>query len=114
MLQLESIFFFLVAVLFYNQVSGNWLLFVLLLLVPDISMVGYLKNPKTGALLYNLVHNYILALTLAIIGFTLLQNNFLTQIGIILFAHVSMDRALGFGLKEPTNFKHTHLGKIGK
>jgi hypothetical protein len=33
---------------------------------------------------------------------------------IILFAHISMDRALGYGLKYEDSFHHTHLGIIGK
>ena len=28
-------------------------------------------------------------------------------------AHIGVDRALGYGLKEPDAFKHTHLGWIG-
>jgi hypothetical protein len=34
--------------------------------------------------------------------------------GIILFAHSSMDRLFGYGLKYFTGFSDTHLGKIGK
>ena len=33
--------------------------------------------------------------------------------GIILFTHSNMDRILGYGLKYPDDFKHTHLGWIG-
>jgi hypothetical protein len=29
--------------------------------------------------------------------------------GLIMIAHISMDRALGFGLKYPDDFGHTHL-----
>ncbi|TDB99096.1 DUF4260 family protein [Actinomadura sp. 7K534] len=28
--------------------------------------------------------------------------------------HVGVDRALGYGLKLPDSFRHTHLGEIGK
>ena len=28
-------------------------------------------------------------------------------------AHIGIDRALGYGLKLPSGFKHTHLGVIG-
>ena len=34
--------------------------------------------------------------------------------GLILFGHSSMDRILGYGLKYPDSFEHTHLGMIGK
>ena len=32
----------------------------------------------------------------------------------ILIAHVGFDRALGYGLKLPTSFRDTHLGRIGR
>jgi hypothetical protein len=28
-------------------------------------------------------------------------------------AHIGLDRALGYGLKLPDDFRHTHLGTIG-
>ena len=34
--------------------------------------------------------------------------------GAILIAHVGMDRAVGYGLKLPTSFQDTHLGRMGK
>jgi hypothetical protein len=35
-------------------------------------------------------------------------------IAIIWAAHIGFDRALGYGLKYPTAFSDTHLGRIGK
>ena len=34
--------------------------------------------------------------------------------GAVLIAHVGMDRAVGYGLKLPTSFQDTHLGRIGR
>ncbi len=34
--------------------------------------------------------------------------------GAVLVAHVSMDRLAGYGLKYPTTFSDTHLGRIGR
>jgi hypothetical protein len=34
------------------------------------------------------------------------------QISLIWAAHIGGDRALGFGLKYPTAFKDTHLGRV--
>ena len=31
-----------------------------------------------------------------------------------LLAHTGMDRAVGYGLKYPTGFSDTHLGRIGR
>ena len=75
-------------------------------------MIGYLKNPKLGAVIYNLIHNFILSISLILLGFVI-NNQLVIFAGIILSAHIGMDRALGYGLKKPTGFKDTHLGKIG-
>jgi hypothetical protein len=37
----------------------------------------------------------------------------LTQLALILLAHIAADRALGYGLKHASGFKDTHLGRIG-
>ncbi|HEX8966179.1 MAG TPA: DUF4260 domain-containing protein [Patescibacteria group bacterium] len=111
-LHLEGLIFFITALFFYNQLHGNWLLFTILLFTPDISMIGYLKNKKAGAILYNLVHNYILATGIIALGIFFFKNYFVVQIGLILFAHVGVDRLLGFGLKYQTAFKDTHLQKL--
>ena len=34
--------------------------------------------------------------------------------GAILVAHSGMDRMMGYGLKLPSSFKDTHLGRIGQ
>ena len=33
---------------------------------------------------------------------------------LILAGHIGFDRMLGYGLKYPDAFGHTHLGKLGK
>ena len=35
------------------------------------------------------------------------------SLGLIWFAHIGFDRMMGFGLKYPTRFGDTHLGRIG-
>lgn len=90
-----------------------WWIFLALLLAPDLSMVGYLIHKKFGAWLYNIAHHQGLALLALAVGVTL-SNQGLTLAGIVLFGHSAMDRALGYGLKYEDDFKHTHLGWIGK
>ena len=34
-----------------------WYLFAVLLLVPDLSAAGYLRGPRVGAIVYNVVHD---------------------------------------------------------
>jgi hypothetical protein len=90
-----------------------WWAFALLLLVPDVSMVGYLRGPRVGAILYNLVHD--LATGVAVAGLGLAIGSVpLAAAGAILVAHSGMDRIAGYGLKYPDVFRHTHLGWIGR
>ena len=34
------------------------------------------------------------------------------KLGLIWLAHIGMDRAIGYGLKYPTNHKDTHLQRV--
>jgi len=84
-----------------------------LLLVPDLSAIGYLRCPRLGAFTYNVAHNW--ALGLAVLGVGLVTASAPIAIaGAVLIAHVGIDRALGYGLKLPTSFQDTHLGRIGR
>jgi hypothetical protein len=109
--RIEGLFIFFICIFAYFRLEGNWLLFILLLFLPDISMVGYLKNNKLGAFIYNLGHNLALPISLFIIG-AIINYQLLMLLGLIFGAHIGLDRALGFGLKEKTGFKDTHLGKL--
>lgn len=94
---------------FYFQFS--LFLFILLLFVPDVSMAGYLKNNKVGALGYNLFHTYSIPAAIILLGVSINQSTLL-MIGITWIAHIGMDRMLGLGLKYPTSFKDTHLNRV--
>jgi hypothetical protein len=96
----------------YNLGFPVWL-WVILFFSPDLSMLGYLVNSRIGAFTYNLFHHRAVALILAAIGFFMHIDILITS-GILLVAHSSFDRMLGYGLKFPDDFKHTHLGEIGK
>lgn len=111
LLHLEGLALFIGAVALYwsEGFSGWW--FALLLLVPDLSMVGYLRNPKFGASVYNAVHTYLTAAILLGIGWGF-DNNTALQLGLILAVHISADRTLGYGLKYATEFKSTHLQRL--
>lgn len=112
-LRVEGVAAFVAGLAIFVDGGGPWLLAIPLLLVPDVSMIGYLRGPKLGALTYNVVHNW--ALGLAVLGLGVWTGTAaITLAGAILIAHVGMDRALGYGLKLPTSFQDTHLGRIGK
>lgn len=113
LLKLEELGQFSLSIILFNQLDYAWWVFPACLLLPDLSMVGYLVNPKTGAWLYNFFHHKLVAVIVLFLGFWL-NNAPLTLAGVILFGHSAMDRIFGYGLKFNDNFKHTHLGWIGK
>ena len=90
-----------------------WWWFPLLLLLPDLSMLGYLLGNKIGAYLYNFFHHKAVALLVVLAG-TYLKADLLQLAGVILWSHSCMDRLFGYGLKYLQGFAYTHLGKIGK
>jgi hypothetical protein len=74
-------------------------------------MLGYLRGPRAGAAVYNLGHTWLLP---AIIGAGGLLGGSRLAIGIALIwlGHIGIDRLLGYGLKFPTGFKDSHLGRF--
>jgi len=90
-----------------------WWAFALLLIVPDVSMVGYLRRPRVGAILYNVVHDLATGVAVAGVGLAI-GSVPVTAAGAILVAHSGMDRIAGYGLKFPDAFQNTHLGRIGR
>ena len=97
----------------YSTVGASWWLFAALILAPDLGMLGYLAGPRIGARVYNAAHNYALAAIAVGLGWYF-GIQILLAIGLIWVAHISIDRAMGYGLKLPSSFHDTHLGRIGK
>ena len=111
LLRAEGAAMLLTSVMLYWVSGGSWLLFALLLLVPDLSMLGYLAGPRVGATVYNVFHAYPLPAALGAFG--LLGGSPLAlAVALVWFAHIGMDRLVGYGLKYPTEFKDTHLGRV--
>jgi hypothetical protein len=96
----------------YNLGLPVWI-WTLLFFSPDLSMLGYLVNSSVGALTYNLFHHRGIALAILAAGI-LMHLDILITGGLLLAAHSSFDRMLGYGLKFPDNFKHTSSGWMGK
>jgi hypothetical protein len=112
-LRIEGLAGFVAGLALFGLTGGNWLFVVPLLLVPDVSVAGYLAGPRIGAFCYNLVHNW--ALGLAVLGFGVATDVTALQLAAaVLLAHVGMDRAAGYGLKLPSSFQDTHLGRMGR
>ena len=112
-LRVEGAAAFATAVALYAHAGFSWPLFALLFLAPDLSMLGYLIGARAGAAAYNVVHTYALPLPLAVAGL-LAHEPALLAVALIWVAHIGLDRALGFGLKYPSAFGDTHLGRVGR
>lgn len=97
--------------LLYWLDGGSWWLFALLLLAPDVSMLGYLAGPWVGAAVYNAFHSYPLPATLGMVGL-LAGAPLAVSVALVWFAHIGMDRLVGYGLKYPSGFGDTHMGRL--
>jgi hypothetical protein len=82
-----------------------------LLLAPDLGMLGYLAGNRAGAVTYDLLHTTVLPIALALYGF-LGDHTGPLSLGLIWLAHIGVDRLLGYGLKYSSGFKDTHLGRV--
>jgi hypothetical protein len=111
-LRLESAAVLGVCVATLIYLACPWWLAAMLFFTPDLAMLGYLVNPKVGAISYNIAHFQVLAIGLAAIGL-ILRLPTATFIGFIWLAHIEFDRTFGYGLKN-SSFQDTHLGRIGK
>lgn len=111
-LRLEELAMFGLAVYLNSSLPFKGWVFWAYFLAPDLGMLGYLVNTKVGAFTYNLLHHKGIAITCYFAGYILVLHE-LSLAGMVLFGHSSFDRILGYGLKYPDNFKHTHLGWIG-
>jgi hypothetical protein len=97
---------------FFTALDEPWWLVPLLLLAPDLLMVGYARSRRLGALLYNAAHSYPVPAVVGAIAVAA-HDHLWQAVALIWFAHIGMDRALGYGLKYDTDFKDTHLGRLG-
>ena len=112
-LRVEGAAIFGLAVFLYARGDYGWLMFALLLLVPDMGLLGYAVGPRAGAIAYNAVHTTVGPAVLAAIGI-LAGSLRVVSVALVWFAHIGMDRSLGYGLKHISGFRDTHLGRIGR
>lgn len=111
LLRAEGAIVFGASLLLYGEMRANWLLFVVLVLAPDLSMLGYFMGVRFGTAIYNLIHALVVPLLLIALSIFYKQL-WLVPYGLIWTAHIGVDRLLGFGLKYPTRFHDTHIQRL--
>ena len=93
----------------YFSLGNSLLLFVALILVPDLSMAGYLVDSRWGARTYNAVHTYVGPALLGVGGWYA-GLDLAVAVALVWTAHVGFDRLFGLGLKyADAAFADTHL-----
>nr|CAD6431771.1 hypothetical protein REQ54_03625 [Rhizobium sp. Q54] len=112
LVRLENAAIAFMALATYWYLDAGWWLFLLLVLVPDLAMLGYLFGSRSGAICYNALHSFIGVGLLLVSGY-LLGWDPAAPLALIWIFHIGFDRALGYGLKHQSGFKDTHLGRIG-
>jgi hypothetical protein len=113
LLRLEGLTLFVGAVIAFSMTQQSWWLFALLILAPDLSMLGYLAGSRIGAIAYNAVHVTFGPIVLTVAGL-LFGDLPVLGVAMIWLAHIGIDRAIGYGLKYGKGFGFTHLGRIGR
>lgn len=111
LLRLEGLAVAAAAVVLYFHEDFRWILFVALILAPDLSFAGYAFGPKVGAIAYDMVHTELFPVALGTLG-VVTGSDAATKIALIWLAHIGADRLLGYGLKYPTAFKDTHVSRV--
>ena len=111
-LKLEELMMFALGIYLFGLLEYEWWWFLILILAPDIGMIGYFFGNKVGAACYNFFHHKGVAILIYLVG-AYLSISLLLLIGVVLFSHSAMDRIFGYGLKYDKGFKYTHLGEIG-
>jgi len=112
-LRLDGLILFVATIFLFAGEHQKWWIYPVLLFVPDIFMLGYIKNTKAGAFFYNAGHSYFLPSFVVYLGWAQ-QHPFLIAVGVIWLGHVGWDRFFGYGLKYDSGFKDTHLGNLNK
>jgi hypothetical protein len=110
LLYLEGLAAGCAALIVYHALGASRLKFAVLFLAPDLAMLAYLLGKRIGAAVYNTVHTYTVVGVVWLLGRWMHWPE-ISSLCVIWMAHLGFDRALGYGLKYPSGFKDTHLGK---
>jgi len=110
--RIEGLALLVLGVIGFASADASWWWLIGLLLVPDLSMIGYLANPSMGATIYNAGHT-LLGPGLLFAWHWRGGPTWVLVAATVWLVHIGMDRLFGYGLKFGDDFTHTHLGPIG-
>jgi hypothetical protein len=113
LLRVEGAAVALAAAAFAWRLGPSWWLVILVLLMPDVAIAAYVFGPRVGAAAYNALHSYAGPAALAALALVL-GGGAAGAVAALWTVHIGFDRALGYGLKYPSGFGDTHLGRIGR
>ncbi|MEP4038294.1 DUF4260 domain-containing protein [Pseudophaeobacter sp.] len=108
LLRLEGLVIGLAAIAAYATLEQGWTLFAILILAPDLAIAGYAFDRRVGAVAYNTTHSYLGPAAIGAISWYAGWSEATAPIAIWI-AHIGLDRAIGYGLKHSSGFKHTLL-----
>jgi hypothetical protein len=111
--RIESVAIAFLALAMYIKFGFAWYFLPIGFLAIDLSALGYLANARIGALTYNAAHSYLVPVVILLV--VVAMQNFpeaLLCVSLIWIFHIAVDRSMGYGLKYPDSFAHTHLGQI--
>ena len=111
LLHLEGLALLAAAVFIYFAQGRPLWAFLVFLLAPDLSAIGYVFGPRVGGVVYNLGHIIVWPILLGLLGWRL-GWSWATAAALIWLAHIGMDRMVGYGLKYPDEFKRTHFDSM--
>ena len=110
-LRAEAAVLIALIVTLYARLDASWWLFATLALAPDPAAIGYFRGPRPGATTDNLAHWAVLPALLALVA-VLADYDLPLAVALVWFAHIAIDRLLGYGLKYPTTFKESHVQRV--
>jgi hypothetical protein len=113
LLHLEGAAVLLLATAAFFRLGHPWWVFLLLLLAPDVSLLGLLAGPRAGASIYNAVHTMVGPLALLGGGWWLAGGqSAAVAVALVWLAHIGLDRMVGYGLRYPDSEQRTHFDTL--
>ena len=97
----------------FVELGFSWWWLLVLFLLFDVSMIGYVRDPGLGAWTYNAAHSYIGPAAAGVVA-VVSSSRDVAFVALVWCFHIGVDRLLGYGLKMRDRFTHTHLGEIGR